>query len=308
MAIVKETGTFKSTSKEPVNIFYAIWRDDSVKPVGVLQMEHGINEYIERYEPLAEFLAKQGYIVCGDDHLGHGKTSTLAHIAVFPKDTQKAIVSDMYELYKIMHKKYSNLPYFLYGHSLGSLIVRTYLTKHSKDLKAAIICGTGYFPSVLSVLNPVLGILSRLLRVDYDKMMQKDMTPPNKTTPPKSEMLQLFWLSYDKPNIEEYVLNPYDGAPANKSILNLAGCLLDGGKPGWIRRISKKLPMYIISGDADPVGLWGRGPKIIYREMKAAGRNVELKIYPHTRHEIHNEPTVKDEVYNDILTFLNKNL
>ena len=186
MAVTKTTGTYKSTCKAyDIDIFYAVWKDDSKNPIGVIQLTHGWAEYIERYDEMARYLANEGYIVCGQDHLGHGKTCGLANRGVYPPKAGKWMVEDMNTLRKLMQKQYPKLPYMLYGHSLGSLMTRTYISKYGKGLAACVICGTVPIPSYAFLLqlagqivhtlmtfhfqrvhttNTVIGVLTRTLR------------------------------------------------------------------------------------------------------------------------------------------------
>ena len=122
MAIVKTEAYFNSSTGRN-KIHTLIWKEEDLTPVGVFQIAHGMAEHIERYDDFARFLAANGFVVCGNDHLGHGKSvNSDEDYGYFDEyNGDKRLVDDMHILTKIMKKKYPNLPYFLFGHSMGSL-------------------------------------------------------------------------------------------------------------------------------------------------------------------------------------------
>ena len=316
MAVTKKRMSYPSTVGQDIDGSYAVWKDDAKKPFGVIQLTHGWAEYGERYEELATFLAENGYVVAAQDHLGHGRTAGLTRIGLYPKGAAKYMVEDMHELYEIMHKQYKKLPYMLYGHSLGSMMVRCYLQKWGDELDSAVICGTGHFPFMgcFFVINPILRTAASLLSPSFEKEGKKlDKKNAEKTDefgtrePTASEGLINSWLSYDKQNIKNYINDPYIGVSPSATIFYMAPILAIAGKAGWARRIPKDLPMFVISGDRDIVGVFnGYGPKLATKKLKAKKRNVTLKIYEHAKHEIHNEGAIKDEVFADLLDFFNR--
>lgn len=317
MAVTRTRSSYPSKAGHGINVSYMVWKDDAKKPIGVIQVTHGWGEYGERYDELCTFLAENGYVVAAQDHLGHGRTAGYRRIGLYPPKAGKYMIQDMHTLYEIMHKEYKKLPYMLYGHSLGSMMARCYVQKWGDELEAAIICGTGHFPLVggLFLLNPVFNALGSLLTPSYEKDGAKmDKKNAKKTDeygtrePNAIEGLINSWLSYDKQNIKNYVNDPYIGLAASPTILSMLTILTDSTKFTWVRNIPKDLPLFLISGDRDIVGVFnGYGPKLAYRRLTGKGRNAEIKIYEHAKHEIHNEGAIKDEVFHDILDFFNSN-
>lgn len=317
MAIVKEERSFPSTSKADITVRYVVWKDDSVKkPVGVIQLTHGWGEHIDRYDEMAEMFAKAGYVVCGQDHIGHGKTSGVQATQIFPKDVKKAMMEDMHKLYKIMHDEYPKLPYFLYGHSMGSMLGRLYLKKYSKELTACVLCGTVPMPVIADFIAPFGDLIADILGPSFKKAVAKakskhpDMTDEISTAAPtKLDMIVNSWLSYDKDNIVSYVQNPYEGAKINFSLLYLLGMMMRVTPIRWAHKVDKKLPILVISGEDDLAGLYTLGPKQVFRLLSKANRNVTMKLYPHAKHEIHNEADsgLKNEVFADLLEFFESN-
>ncbi len=315
MAIVKTTGTYKSTCKAyDIDIFYAVWKDDKVKkPIGILQLTHGWAEYIERYEEMAEYMAKAGYIVCGQDHLGHGKTCGLANRGVYPPKAGKWMVEDMHTLRKIMQKQYPKLPYMLYGHSLGSLMTRTYISKYGKGLKACVICGTVPIPRFAYLLNPIFYTAAKFI-CNFDKEVKKNEAKfaenpiSEEITSNKMDLmgkLTTSWLSYDYNNRYTYFNNPYTTLIISTTLLDMFPATLNAGKFGWAKRVPRDLPILVVSGKADLAGAYTLGPREAYKKLKRSGHKVKMKLY-HGKHEIHNEGKIKDKVLKDQLDFYNK--
>ncbi|MBP5273057.1 MAG: alpha/beta hydrolase [Clostridia bacterium] len=314
MAVTKKRMSYPSTVGQDIDVSYAVWKDDAKKPIGVIQLTHGWAEYGERYEELATFLAENGYVVAAQDHLGHGRTAGLTRIGLYPKGAAKYMVEDMHELYEIMHKQYKKLPYMLYGHSLGSMMVRDYLQKYAKDLTAAVICGTIYSPWCGFLLNPlsnlVAGLFSRSYKKSGKKLDKKNAKRTeefgNKKPTPVDNVINS-WLSYDKENQYNYKNDPYIGLLPTATLLYMLPAFLNAGKLGWIRKIPKELPLFVISGAQDMAGFWGFAPKNLQKKFEKKKRNSTLKVYEHAKHEIHNEGAIKDEVFADLLNFFNSN-
>ena len=117
----------------------------------VLQLSHGMVEFIDRYRPLAEYLADQGILVTGHDHLGHGASiRTKEDYGYFAEpDGNRAVLADLHAVTVLTKELYPNLPYFLLGHSMGSFYARQYLCEYGRELNGAIIMGTGFQPKAL---------------------------------------------------------------------------------------------------------------------------------------------------------------
>jgi len=126
------------------NKIYCCEWNDVENPVGVVQIIHGMAEYVKRYDDFARFLNKHGFIVFGDDHRAHGKTAgSIENIGKYEGgnlffDT----VQDEVLFSKMLKEKY-NLPLFVFGHSYGSFITQRYI--ESCDLyERAILSGSAY--------------------------------------------------------------------------------------------------------------------------------------------------------------------
>ena len=305
MAIVKKEAYFNSSTG--VNkIRTLIWYDDEVEAVGVFQIAHGVCEHIGRYEDFAMFLASKGYVVCGNDHIGHGKSVNCEEDLGFTaeKDGYRRFVDDMHILYNIMHRRYPELPYFLFGHSMGSLCARVYAGTFGNELSGLILCGTAQVPLDLNFFIDIL-----------DKATEK--FGPRKVNHTMASMLNkvsslqisdrtsdLDWLSINKENVQEYIADPLCGQELSLAgIRDLASIAILACDKMWPISVSYDLPIMIISGANDPVGMNGKGPIGCADSLTEAGHDPYVIIYPCCRHEILNEDC-KEKVYNDILGFI----
>lgn len=314
MAVTRTRSSYPSKAGHGIDVSYMVWKDDAKKPIGVIQVTHGWGEYGERYDELCTFLAENGYVVAAQDHLGHGRTTGHKALGIYPKHAAKYMIEDMHTLYEIMHKEYKKLPYMLYGHSMGSMMTRIYLSKWGDELDAAVVCGTIYSAWPEAFLVPVVNLLTPIIAKPYEKELAKyekknaDKSDASGTHKPNLiEKMTNSWLSYDQDNIYNYVNDPYIGLALSPTILYMLPVSLLPGKAGAVRKVPKDLPVFIISGKQDMAGFWGFAPKNLAKQFKKKKRNVTLKIYDHGKHEIHNEAHLKDEVFHDLLNFFNSN-
>ena len=212
MAVTRTRSSYPSKAGHGIDVSYMVWKDDAKKPIGVIQVTHGWGEYGERYDELCTFLAENGYVVAAQDHLGHGRTTGHKALGIYPKHAAKYMIEDMHTLYEIMHKEYKKLPYMLYGHSMGSMMTRIYLSKWGDELDAAVVCGTIYSAWPEAFLVPVVNLLTPIIAKPYEKEHAKyekknaDKSDAFGTHKPNLiEKMTNSWLSYDQDNIYNYV-------------------------------------------------------------------------------------------------------
>ena len=138
-----------------------------VAPRGVIQIVHGMVEHVGRYDEFARFLVEQGFVVCAADHIGHGKSVASAdELGCLPVDGKETLIEDVHELRKTVTARYSRqTPYIMFGHSMGSFVTRAYLARHGEDVAAAVICGTGQQPLVLSKAGNALALCGAMFSV-----------------------------------------------------------------------------------------------------------------------------------------------
>ena len=277
----------------------------------VVQLSHGMVEFIDRYKPLAEYLAAQGILVTGHDHLGHGASiRTKADYGYFAQpDGNRAVLDDLHAVTEQTKALYPGVPYFLLGHSMGSFYARQYLCEWGDELDGALILGTGYQPKALvataralcRVLAVFFGwqhrskLVANLSFAGYNKGLE-GRTPQD-------------WLNRDAAEVDKYraeercmftfTLNAY---------YSMFTGILRLYDPAFLGQMPKDLPLLFLAGDADPVGEQGRGVRRAIDSLRAVGvQNIRQKFYPGARHELLMELN-RQEVMGDIAHWLNEQL
>lgn len=309
MAITVTDAYFNSsTGKNKIHTM--IWKDDSADPKAVIQIAHGVCEHIERYDDFARFLVGCGYVVVGNDHLGHGKSvNTLDELGYFAdEDGDVRMVDDMHILYQIMKKRYPDLPYFLFGHSMGSLLARQYCAVFGYELSGAIFCGTGNIIGAAVLLKTPMDKLVEKLGAGSDKIDLFALNSKAYNQAFRDENDDLAWLSRNVANREAYRADPYCGFQLKVGgFRDLATLMLKVSHPDWAFKIPVDLPILVISGAKDPVGGNGKGVLKMVDALEAAGNEPTVILYPGDRHEILNEDD-REIVYSDVKQWLSDQL
>ena len=277
----------------------------------IVQLSHGMVEFIDRYKPLAEYLAARGILVTGNDHLGHGGSiRTRADYGYFAEpDGNRTVLDDLHAMTILTKQLYPGVPYFLLGHSMGSFYARQYLCEWGSELDGAIILGTGFQPKALvafartvcRVLAVFFGwqhrsrLVAELSFLGYNKGLEGRTTHD--------------WLNRDAAEVDKYLA---DERCTFTFTLNAYYSMFSGilrlHDPAFLARMPKDLPLLFLAGTADPVGDRGKGVLRAIQSLKAAGvQNIRCKLYPGARHELLVE-TNRQEVFADIAAWLNDQL
>ena len=281
-------------------------------PRAVVQIEHGIAEHIDRYRDFMAFLAGNGFVAVGDDHLGHGKTiSAPSEQGFFAEENGwEIVVADMDRLHDLMAEQYPGLPYVIFGHSMGSFLARTYLIEHPDKYDAAIISGTGQQSPLL--VNSGYAMAKFFVKKDGPHAIGtklNDIAFGSYNKGFDSVRTAFDWLSRDPAVVDKYIADPLCGFVATVSLFrDMMGGIKFIGAQKNIDRMNKDKPVYFMSGAADPVGDNGKGVEKAYKAFCKAGlRDVMIRLYPEGRHEMLNEIN-KAQVCQDILNWLNEKL
>ena len=284
------------------------WYDENInKYKGIIQLVHGMEEHIGRYDDFANFLASNGYLVIGHDHLGHGKSvKNDKELGDFDcKNGWFRLADDIHILQNIIKEKYPNLPRFILGHSMGSMLVRTYVTLYDDKLNGIIIIGTsGQKTGINSAL-----LVSNVIKLFKGKKYKSQFLAHlmgislNKNFRPIKTGAE--WLTRDENTLSERRkdLNPNRKFTVESYIQLLKGIKYIN-KTKNIRKMVN-IPILIASGTMDPVGENSKGIIRVNNMMEKVGCNVEMKLYEGARHEILNEIN-RDEVYEFILNWIKK--
>lgn len=296
-------GTFISSTGQELD--KRVWLPEGA-PKGIVQFVHGMAEHIDRYDAPARALCQGGYLVVGHTHLGHGpKAEVQGHFA--DESGWERLLDDIHLLRQETEQAYPGVPYFLLGHSMGSFLVRCYLTEHGEGLRGAVLSGTGWFGTgpvkaglALTGLLCALG-QGRKPATLVDKLA---FGASNKSFAPNRTAFD--WLSRDAAQVDRYVADPYCGflftAAGYRELFRGLDRLRHLDE---LKKMPKRLPVYFFGGDQDPVGAMGKGiPKVAEQFRQAGLRDVTVKLYPGGRHEMFNE-TNAPEVYADLLAWLN---
>ena len=307
MSIIRTQAYYNSTTGEDM-IRTLIWRNDELPPMGVVQISHGLTDHIDRYDRFARYLCEQGYVVCGNDHLGHGKAAAESgKLGDFgAPDTDIRMVDDMNVLARIMKRKYPDMPYFLLGHSMGSFLARLYAAQFGEGLSGLILCGTTHVSGKLSVLSEWVLPFGEM--IGADKYSDTGSEVLGKITARYfKEDDENAWLSVSRENRDEALNDPYFDYPiTNASAMMVAKMLLRASSDDCYAMAPQGLPVMLISGGKDPIGLFGRGVLSACDKYEYYGADTFMKIYPGLRHEILNEDDYEG-IYSDILEWLNNN-
>jgi len=292
-------------------IYVRKWTPDG-EPRGVVQIEHGVLEYIQRYDGFMQFLAQHGFVAAGDDHLGHGRSvKDETELGWFSEENGwSMVVGDIHRLHNRLKEEYPNVPMFLFGHSMGSFLVRTYSVLNGEELDGLIVCGTGNQAAPLLLAGKAAAKLEILRHgVRHRSQRLNDLIFGSYNVKFKESRTQNDWLCRDEAIVDAYEADPLcGGIPTVGLIYEMMKGLIFVTDKKNVSRMPKDLPVFFISGAADPVGEQGKGVMKAYRLFLDSGlKDVSLKLYPEGRHEILNELN-KEEVYSDVLEWLEKKL
>lgn len=271
--------------------------------VGVLQLCHGMVEYIDRYDSFARFMAENGFYVVGHDHLGHGKSVTAQEkLGYFHHPGGNAcVIGDIHKLRVHTQKKYPKVPYFILGHSMGSFLVRQYLGKYGEGLSGAVIVGTGDQPDIaVNSGKVVCKLLASFKGWEYRSAFVNNLSIGN-----YEKKLGKAWISRNQDNVKAYVADPLCSFMFTlNGFYNLFDGISKTNRQEKSGAFNKELPMFFVAGEEDLVGNCGKGVKNVYHRYEAQGaKDVSIKLYPKDRHEILNEID-KDQVFADILCWI----
>lgn len=283
------------------------WEPETA-PKGVVQIAHGVAEHIERYGGFMRFLADNGFAAAGNDHLGHGKSvnddSELGFFA--EKDGWDLVVGDMKKLHDMLAAEYPGLPIFLFGHSMGSFLARTYIIKYGNDFTGAVICGTGQqSPALVGAGKAAAKLICTFSGPKHKSNMLNTMAFGAYNKGFDTVRTPCDWLSRDETNVDKYIADPLCGFVPTAGLFRdmMTGIAFISDQKN-AAKMDPELPVFFIAGDKDPVGENGAGVQRAFEMFRAVGmKDVSIKLYPECRHELLNELN-KDEVMADVLEWI----
>lgn len=310
MAIIKKDAYFNSSTGSN-KIHAVIWQDDTQTPLAVVQLAHGLGEHMGRYDEFARFLAANGFIVCGNDHLGHGfSVSSMEELGyTCAQNGALRIVDDMHILYNIMHRRYPDLKYYLFGHSMGSACTRVFISHFGHEIDGAILCGVSELPPIARLaVGPADKLAEKLGPQKKAVGLTKQFTAVANHQFAGSARTPSDWLTSDPEELDKILSDPLCNFPLTYALIrDLIDLETECSAGDWVSRVPLNLPLMIIGGAEDPMGGNGRNVIDLVEKLEASGRQPEVILYPGCRHNLLNE-TVRDKIFNDILIWLGSTL
>ncbi len=305
----KEELTYKSRDRQ--STIHAIKWIPEGQPIALLQIIHGMQDYIDRYDEFARYLAERGILVMGNDHLGHGKSVTgNGTFGFFCKDDPATVlVRDAHRLKKTVQEEYPGVPVFILGHSFGSFVAREYITRYGTGIQGAIIQGTAFMPTgTINSLSSIVSFMEVIMGTKYRSTMINNMAFKGYLKKIPNPRTKFDWLSHNEESVDKYIADPADNFVFTlNGFATMAELLRRVQDVNKMEDIPKKLPILITAGKEDPVGDYGEAPKKLFDiyNKQLQLENVELKLYDGMRHELQQE-IGREKVFADQYEWLRK--
>lgn len=305
--VYKEAGIKATDGKNTLHT--EIYIPEGREAVGIVQIAHGMIDYVGRYKLLADYLSERGFILAGADHIGHGDTAACSEdLGYFAeRDGYKLVVDDVKRVNEYLKENYPGLPIVLLGHSMGSFVARLYSVKYPDSIDGLIIHGT-------AGKNPVLPfgiLLTKIIKAFRGQRHRSAFVRSlaeggyNKSFD-KSEG-EGAWLTRDGAMVADRPSNPKTNFTFTVSgYIDLFRMLGECSTKAWFSAFPKQLPTLVISGEDDPVGDFGKGVRFVHKGLADAGvTDLELKLYEGARHELFNEIN-REEVFADVFAWVSR--
>lgn len=270
------------------------------EPIATLQIAHGMAEHIGRYGGFAGYLNGLGISVVGHDHLGHGLTCPDSRGTFAASDGDEHLIEDMYLVTEAVERRHPGIPHMVMGHSMGSYVVRRYLTRYGDMVDGAIVMGTGQqSPATVALGRLIADATVGMRGPGCDSALLGNLVIGRNDRGFDGPDMPNRWLSRDPDAVAAYNGDPLCGfgltASGYRDLLRLIGKVVSGD---GLDRVPKGLPILLVSGSEDPVG-GSRGVARAKRKMEKAGLRPEMVLYEGARHEVLND-LCRDDVYRDL--------
>ncbi len=275
---------------------------------GIFQMAHGMCDYVSRYRELLEALAQAGYVACGADHLGHGNSIAGSDVYGFmgEKNGYDMITRDFARFYQLLSERFPQLPHFVMGHSMGSFVVRYFLSFPEARPAGAILMGTAPANPMAASGIALIKFMRLVKGSRYRSKTIEKMAFSGYNQRVENPAHDWAWLTRDIDASASFLEDE-----KRKETFTLAGFedlfrLLRLANQNEILRATPDIPLLFLSGDHDPLGRYGKGIAAVSQRYRETGHSqVEMELFPGARHELSHE-TNKAEVYESILHWLER--
>lgn len=308
---IKCTQNIYKSANGSTDIAYYILQPEGVDLRGIIQISHGVCEYFSRYTTFAKYLCGLGFVVCGNDHLGHGASAqSTADLGFFSaRDGWRYLVHDMGKLTDIMRLRYPDLPCFVIGHSMGSLLTRLYLPQYGTMLNGAILCGTVGPAPFAYMAARVANSIAHSKGATYRSAFLSQIAYRHCNRKLREHAGPFDWLNRDPQAVDLFQCDEKCNflltATGYRDLFLLVGHANDSRN---FRQTPRNLAILLLAGDADPISGHGEGVRQVANLYRGAGlQDIDLILYKGARHEILNE-TNRHEVFGDISRWLEQHL
>lgn len=294
---------YRASSSGDVEIYSQLYSCDN--PKAIIQIAHGMSEHSGRYKDFMEYLAENGYVVCANDHLGHGRSSH-GEFGVFAKKPGgfDYVIEDMHTLFEEVCIKYPDKPCILLGQSMGSILAALFADRY-QYLSKLILMGTPAYNSFVNVMAKGLRISVAKHGYSHTSMLWNRIIWGNEPKTREKKLKHYSWLTSDEMEVEKFLDDSLCGHPfSDASNLEMMEGLVKWGAGDWGKNIPD-IPILFIAGLDDKIAGYGKGTSYYYNLLVKTHRYLTLDLIEENRHEVLKERT-KKETYQYILLWLEK--
>lgn len=306
------TTTTQPSSNGVDTLHIECWTPDG-PPRAMLQIAHGMVEFIHRYDRFGQAMADAGILVVGNDHVGHGASvrsrDDWGYFA--DHDGDRVLLADLHAIQADMRRAHPELPTFLLGHSMGSFLVRQYLVTYPDDaFDGVIVMGTATQPKAAVALGQWLAeLIAKIKGPRYRSSLLTGMALGRNNKPFEPARTPVDWLTRDEAIVDRYVVDDRNRfqftASAYADMFRGMRRMTD---PGELAKMDRATPILIVSGGDDPVGRMGKAVGTLKKQYDRLGmRDVSTRVYAGARHEILNELN-HEEVTADLVAFIDRHV
>lgn len=292
------------------------------RPRAIVQLIHGFAEHAGRYKHMIARLVSEGYVVAADDHVGHGVTAeSSGHWQDTGGTGYQTYIDDELTLTERARQAFPGLPVFIFGHSWGTMIGREYVAQHPDQVSGLILSGV---VEQLTAAGLDLEVLGQSARAAVAANVSSPLLPSaSEVVDELAEVIvaklnvrfdddddPMAWVAADPQVRAKFLHDPLGGTsrmPSFEFFRDLLRLYIRVGSDWFVKRMPTDVPVLIMSGAGDPMGNYGEGAYRLANQLwKEGNRDVRVRVFPDVRHEIHNEPGSRGEVYAETVTFLNR--
>jgi len=279
-------------------------------PLGIIQIMHGMAEHALRYRELGIYLANHGFGLVAADHPGHGQSAVNPeHLGLMPPNGWEVMLDNAHNLFFHIRTNYSDVPVFLFGHSMGSVLAQHFAAYYPVYLQGLILSGSFQVPTVnLLLMNAFVGLQSLIWGQDKKSKFFNRLFFSKFNLKFNQGTTGFEWISSNNDEVMSYVKDPFCGFDCSIGFYrNLGRGILEMKKNNQKLKYRKTLPLLIFSGDEDPVGNYGKDAIAIHEYFyKQHFQNLSVKIF-HGRHELLHD-TNKNKVFEFLLNWMLEHL